>query len=101
MACTAQKKSQPFLALMLSGSPAWTCIRSHFSSYSVLYICMCCYLRYPVFTDKHFISIPEEESEVLNPAKFLVKTGLWGLIHKPNGWLTGSTHPMCNPQGDS
>ena len=95
MACTAQKKSQPFLTLTLSGSPAWTHVWSHCCPYSVLYMCMCCYFRHPVFTVKHFINIPEEESEVLNPAKFLVKTGLWGLVHKPNGWLIGSMHPIC------
>lgn len=50
---------------------------------------------------QHFINILEEESEVLNAAKFLVKTALWGLVHKPNGWLIGSMHPICIPRGDS
>lgn len=51
------------------------------------------YFRYPAFTIKHFINIPEEESEASNHAKFLVKAGLWSLVHRPNSCLIGSIHP--------
>lgn len=83
---TSLKKSCCHRGLLLGPASGHTIVFFWF------YICMPYYFRYPAFTIKHFINIPEEESEASNHAKFLVKTGLWSLVHRPNGCLIGSIH---------